>query len=50
MKKEIEKKGKKKRKEKEESKLKIHKGWFGFNGGYPSRKPIKDNSGKGRKS
>ena len=35
---------------KEESKLKIHKGQLGFNGGYPSWKPIKDSLSKGKKS
>ena len=41
----------KKRNEKknEESKLKIHKGLLGFNGGYPSQKPIKGDSSRGRK-
>ena len=42
-------KKKEKKKEKEESKLKIHKGWLGFNGGYLSRKPVKGGSSKGRK-
>ena len=34
---------------KEESKLKIWKGRFGFNGGYSSWKLVKDDLGKGKK-
>ena len=38
-----------KKKEKEEFKLKICKGRLGLNGGYSSKKLVKDGSGKRRK-
>ena len=40
---------KREEKKKEESKLKIRKRQLGFNGSYPSQKPVKGDSSKKRK-